>query len=1265
MPELINLLKRSFFNALNGIRSYRVFIGKNPRLLPKKSIILFPIQPNMLCCGLAGIITIATGHESDLQIVKSLSRQFNRIQAKGIASLIDGSEKLASYLDGWKTLEALETFIIDLKQDLYLEQLFFQRADAQSLSDLVTAQQAFLDSEDALIEQNATRYSTSEMEQINASLTRLKDCVWALDQDILSNLEHIRYLTGMENSEQISREGFRKYRKMNLLLNSIDRLEVRGRDSAGVQITLDMKSVNALETLKKSLNANGLLEELTQRSRPGDLLSGSIHISDFARGHGALTFIYKKASVTGKLGENTAYIRSRIRSDQILQAAVNEPVTSDIYMAHTRWASVGSITNENCHPINNYTIGAALPQPDKQTGEPSDSQPLSVTYPCYGPGSWSIHAALNGDIDNFVELKTNFEKSHSVQVSDQLTTDTKIIPLQIEHYLFAGYDLKEAFRLALNDFKGSHAIAVQSNLEPGKVFLAIRGSGQSLYIGVCKNQYMFSSELYGLVELTPHFIKMDGETERTKGDPSTRGQLFILSGESENSKNSISACYYDNHPIRITDQLIRKAEITTRDIDRKGYPHFLLKEILEAPMSVKKTLRGKYQLTCSQTEGARVVFNLGDDIIPESIKSGLSGKKIRKIFVIGQGTACIAGKAIAESFLQYLKGSDISVESKTASELSGFSLEDDLSHMLVIAVTQSGTTTDTNRAVALAKERGALLIAIVNRRQSDITNVTDGVFYTSDGRDIEMSVASTKAFYSQITAGYILALYFAQLLGTMPDCLIARKLEELQQAPEKMNRVIAQKETIRASAWDIVKQKKYWAVVGSGPNKVASDEIRIKLSELCYKTISSDIVEDKKHIDLSSEPLIVVCAAGTPELVIEDIKKDVDIFKAHSAAAVVIADNRESRFDLIADSVIQVPRANFPISVIMNTLAGHIWGYYAACSIDDDGNFFREFRRKLSAATHELDERQLSVFEKITDPGLAHIINEFSSEFKARRQRMFFSSLGIDVASDMTLLLKYAAGKMPLEDFWEDFKEKRTSSSPLDMLDICLGRAIDELSRPIDAIKHQAKTVTVGTSRKVEIPKGIVFDFLGELNFSLENLSSRNGVQIRRIQKAIFDITGYTLYDIDNLDENGKPVDISTISISDRSGISFQIQSRVTQNSPLKGTKKTIVNIGNIYAGLGKSDKAPIVIIPLIGDRHVISHLLLMHVHFRQDMSVAEKIDVLGDKVNAIRDVINEYNLPWNENYLKNFSIEFFLDGSIDQITSSIIDSLNKGNHKD
>ena len=353
-----------------------------------------------------------------------------------------------------------------------------------------------------------------------------------------------------------------------------------------------------------------------------------------------------------------------------------------------------------------------------------------------------------------------------------------------------------------------------------------------------------------------------------------------------------------------------------------------------------------------------------------------------------------------------------------------------MSGCLVIAITQSGTTTDTNRAVSMARSRGAHLIAIVNRRQSDITTKVDGVFYTSDGRDIEMSVASTKAFYSQITAGYILALFMAQVLEALSGEEIARELANLQRAPRLMQKVIAGREAIKASAWDLVRRKKYWAVVGSGTNKVASDEIRIKLSELCYKTISSDIIEDKKHIDLSSEPLILVCAAGTPDLVLDDIVKDVAIFNAHASSVVVIADEGEKRFQRIAESVIPVPRSTFPLSVILNTLAGHIWGYYAACSLDAQSAAFKAFRSNLAEVMRSQDSRSVSLFESIGDSDLSRAVDDFSSLFNSWRRAGMLSTMNVETASDIALLLKYAVGKLPVEDFWTEFGERTVTASP-------------------------------------------------------------------------------------------------------------------------------------------------------------------------------------------------------------------------------------------
>lgn len=1207
-------------------RKWKIYIGRDPDNVPADSIIFFPALSDIIPCGLAGILTIKKKDVSaETDAAAGLIRLFEDIKEGDMEKILSRSITPESYLAGRDRLMELEKGVLELKRGIPFQDIFFHPEKAGRLADLAVEVNAFLLYEEKLIEENARLFSTEEMETISGRLIMMKDICWGLEKDVLGNIERIAELSGSDKIDEIPVEGFRKYMKINSLLNSLDRLEVRGRDSAGIQMSFTLGNNGSPEKILKTLMEKDLYDAFIKRTNGGDLINGSIHFNDgcLLKRSVTLSFTYKTVSVTGELGRNVRQLRKAIGQDRIFHEFAGEAAGFETSLAHTRWASVGSITEENCHPINNFA----------RSSEDSSSPQAIRSYPHYGGGNWSVSVVLNGDIDNYQALRDSLESEEKVLIAPELTSDTKIIPLQIEKYLLKGCDLSEAFRRAVNGFGGSHAIAMESNLEPGKVYLGLKGSGQSIYVGLCEDQYIFSSELYGLVERTPFFLKMEGGNEN--GKSGTNGQIFILDQESSGGVSGVRALLYDGTPLAITEENIQKSEITTRDIDRGSYPHYFLKEITESSISVRKTLRGKYRISEKGSGRKKVTFNFGNDILPESLRDALTHDKIRRIVLIGQGTAAVAGKAISDGLTRYLKDTRIKIESKEASELSGFSLEDNLSDTLVIAITQSGTTTDTNRAVAMASERGAAIIAIVNRRQSDITGRADGVFYTSDGRDIEMSVASTKAFYTQIVAGQILALCFAQMLNTLPDDLIAKELANLEQAPLMMDMLMGKKEEIGESARSLARRKKYWAVVGSGPNKTAADEVRIKLSELCYKTISSDIVENKKHIDLSAEPLIIVCAAGNPKIVTEDIIKDVAIFKAHRAAVVVFADEGEEGFNGIADSVIAVPGAAMPLPVILNTMAGHIWGYYAAVSIDEEATFVRGFRNRLSQVITEQNKNDYSIYERIADRKFHRTVRDFSKEFNRRRNSGALSSMNVQTVSDITLFLKYAAGKLPLEEFWTDFDYRDGDFSPLDLPEIFLGRAIDELSRPIDAIRHQAKTVTVGTSRKEEPLKGVLFDILGELGFTTRDLFGKEIPVIKRLQRATSLVRGYTLYDINNLNAEGKPQDTSTITISRKGGVSLQMKSRVETSGTLMGTKKTIVRTGEIYAGLGKSDKTPIVILPLLKERDDVRNLLLLHVDFSESLRPDERKEVMGDRYYDIRNLIDEYNLTWDDSCLE------------------------------
>jgi glucosamine--fructose-6-phosphate aminotransferase (isomerizing) len=1200
-----NILK----NILFFVAHCRIFIGVDPDAVDTPAIIFFPLLATQFNCGFAGLMSCRLqGKPADIPADRILAGLWNKVKSDGLQTVITGENTAANYLNGAKTLQSMDMVITELKQEDPQEFLFFQEDRAADLFRVAGEMKNFLMHEEKRLEDQAAVINSIDLEMINSRLISLKDISWMLEKDILANLQKVLTLTGEEKSSAVNPATFRKYRKLNLLLNALDRLEIRGRDSAGIQLTFVLKNAKEMQEIMRQIRENGWADDYQRRTQKGDLLNQSIFIStgqkDNARSI-SVTFTYKTFSIVGELGRNVAYLRHSIQSDHILQSFASGESVCETALTHTRWASVGSITEENCHPVNNYT-----------------TIPSTSAYPFYPGMEAQINVVLNGDIDNYPALRQALE-TQSELIAPVVTTDTKIIPLQIEKYLKAGKNLTDSFRSALNDFEGSHAIAMTSNLEPGKMFLALKGSGQAIYVGINADQYMFSSELYGLVEVMPHFIKMNGEA----GNGTAGGQLFILDQNQYGGMKGINACFYDGTAIRLTDDDLQTAEITTRDIDRSDYPHFFLKEISESAMSIKRTLRGKYRIATSGQSASQVTFNLGQDMVPASVCNGLQDGSIKNIIVIGHGTAAVAGQVIADALSHYLSG--LNIIARIASELSGFGLKDDLSDTLVIPITQSGTTTDTNRAVAMARERGAHIISIVNRRQSDITAKSHGVFYTSDGRDIEMSVASTKAFYAQIVAGQLLSLYFSQLLETQTEDAIAASVKKTA-------------------------GKRFWAIVGSGPNKAAADEIRIKLSELCYKTISSDIVENKKHIDLSAEPLILVCASGNPQAVMEDVIKDVAIFKAHKAAVIVFADEDDRRFDQIADSVIAMPAAPSPLPVILNTMAGHLWGYYAALAIDEEAQIFRQFRSNLSTELIQRIQNKLSLFDMIADISFRRIINEFYLLFNAHRLSGAFGVLGGKTIADLLLLLKYAAGKLPLEDMRHEFKGEENLINPFGLLDAALGTAIDELTRPIDAIRHQAKTVTVGTSRKEKELQGIIFDLLEKLKFSAKNMTYRNILTINRIQPAIAALRGYTVYDISHLDDRGNPSEDSMIVIRKKYGVAVKMKSRADQPAGLMGSKRTIVSTGHVYIGKGKSDGAPIVVLPLLGDNNFISHLILIHIEYNETLPIGKKRDVLGYRYNDIKNLINEYNLPWHDGYLESFSLVSLFSEPIEVIAGQI-----------
>ncbi|MDA0371559.1 MAG: SIS domain-containing protein [Actinobacteria bacterium] len=1013
---------------------------------------------------------------------------------------------------------------------------------------LMTTIEDRLDRFDDVLTEWESRLDDGRVDDLETDARRigaLRDVLWAIRRDRLRTATEVAALAGRDASVA----AIAGYAMVQQALSIIDRLEVRGRDSAGVHLFVWGHDLRADDQF--------VVNALSERADDALFQNRSVRWVDTDRG-GVLSFVYKAAAEIGELGDNTRALRRAIADDDLLRLALSRPEARMSLTGHTRWASVGIISEPNAHPVNSERL------------EPST-----------GP---YVVASLNGDVDNHADLRVAYD----LEFAHQITTDAKVIPALVAHHMESTSDLVESFRRSVSSFEGSVAIAAASADDPHRLLVSLRGSGQGLFVGFSEDLFVVASEPYGVVEETSRYVRMDGEVSVDGG----AGQIVVLDGELAGTVDGFRRISFGGTELPWNDDDLVTAEVTTRDIDRGDAPHFLLKEIGEAPISLAKTLRGRIR----DVDG-RLRTDLGERVIPGDVAARLTAGTIDKVRVIGQGTAAVAGESCA-TILDHLTDGRLDVDPVTATELSGFGLRLDMSDTLIVAISQSGTTTDTNRTVDLARARGAAVIAIVNRRGSDLCDKADGVLYTSDGRDVEMSVASTKAFYAQVAAGTLLACEISALVEAGSDDRRHQLLSALRDLPDAMRQVLTRREQVGDIARRYAPSKRYWAVVGNGPNAIAAHEVRIKLSELCYKSISSDITEDKKHIDLSCEPLILVCAAGLAGGTADDVAKEVAIYRAHKATPIVIASARESRFSH-ASSVIEVPETDPSLAFVLSAMVGHLFGYEAARAIDDLARDLREAREVVERAVIELDDGE-AVVERI-GVELADAIERFQETL---RSGDYDGHLEASTAVRLATMFRVISDDSPVEMHQRETGKVASPAAVVDDLTAALTRAIEELTRPIDAIKHQAKTVTVGISRSDEgvLDRSLVQAVLGA-GPGRDVLAYRTLKVLADLDPAVESVVGYTRYRIDG------DLDHATVTIVERGGISRDIPSRVDTNPALVGTKRRVASEREVLVARGRSDGRTVIFVPEVKAGSTVG-LVVLHVRFhdRLPASVARAV---------------------------------------------------------
>ncbi len=1025
------------------------------------------------------------------------------------------------------------------------------------------------------------------------------DLAWTLGKDTLGNLEKVRALLAPAAGPGPSREALFAAFQANLVLNSLGRLEVRGRDSAGIALVLVFPGREALLAGERELEPP-LAEEMARREGLGSFLHGTILKNLPSRGPAALAFTWKRAAEVGSLGDNPDFLRKEIARDRLFWRFASTPGVKARVLAHTRWASNGVISQANCHPVADRG---------------------SLQAPLELPG---FLAVLNGDVDNFRELAAKYEKE-GYRIGKGISTDAQIIPLLLaRHYREKG-DAREAFRAAMEEMEGSLAVAAISLSEPDLLLAGISGSGQALFAGSLGAGTALASEVYGAVEACGRFLRLPG----TEAGPSGGKPGSILEvrpglpwGE--------GALFLDGAPL--PDELLKTftPEISTRDIDLGGHDHFLIKELSQAGSSFRKTISRKFK----PLPGGGATSLLLETALPENLRDRIRKGEVKRIVCLGQGTAAVAAQAVATLLAERLAGTGIHVDASPASEVSGFLPGDDLSDLLAVAVSQSGTTTDTNRTVDLVRQKGASVLSIVNRRNSDLVFKSDGVVYTSDGRDVEMSVASTKAFYSQVAAGQLLALALAELLGLEDAQSLEREARNLEKIPAILEEVFAMGEEIGASARKLAPAKRYWATVGNGPGKVAAREIRIKLSELCYKSIPVDVTEDKKHIDLSTEPLVILCAAGLEEALLSDVVKEAAIFKAHRATTVVLTTAGKERFAPYAASVIQVPPAPGGLDFVPVTMAGHIWGYHAALALDEGAGLLKRIRSLLVEWIHLLDEDD-PIREREIQERLRPLVGEFLDNLLGGR---LDGGLDPSVGAGIAFLLEEIAGRA---GFRRPIHRLGGVPSPLHaQLQEALewvNKGVEALLRPIDAIKHQAKTVTVGISRKAEALPPPFAPVPAEMGVSPGEVRRDHRLLLAALAPLVEAVPGATLYGLEGLGPQGEPTPGTTLKVLKKTGTSLGIPSRADRGAPLEGSKWLAVKRSALFFGRGGRDGRPVLVLPLYRKGRC-SRLLLMHTPCKEGVEpavLAEALQAFQGRLDEIQAEVTERGIPWSVELLR------------------------------
>ncbi|MEZ5005155.1 MAG: glutamine--fructose-6-phosphate transaminase (isomerizing) [Erysipelotrichia bacterium] len=535
---------------------------------------------------------------------------------------------------------------------------------------------------------------------------------------------------------------------------------------------------------------------------------------------------------------------------------VQKDISGNIGIAHTRWATHGEPCSENAHPHYSSSENLAL-----------------------------IH---NGIIENYASLKEKLqEKGYSFKSS----TDTEVLVQLIEYIKISNnLDLLSAVQLALGEVIGAYAIAVLEKNHPDEIIAARKSS--PLVVGIGQDEFFLASDATPIVEYTDKVVYLEDE------------EIALIRRHKD-----LKIVNLNN--VEMLHQ-VKSVKLNLGQLEKGGYPHFMLKEIVEQPGCIHDCMRGRINI-----EGSNVVLSAVIDYKEKLLNA-------KRFIIVACGTswhAGLIGKHLIESFCR------IPVEVEYASE---FRYRDPVinSDDVIIAISQSGETADTLAAIELAKSKGAFIYGICNAIGSSIPRATHTGSYIHVGPEI--GVASTKAFTGQVTVLTMLALTLAKEKGTITQNDFLSIVKELNMIPEKMKKVLELNSKI-AELSKIFTYAHNFIYLGRGYSYPVALEGALKLKEISYIHAEGYPAAEMKHgpialIDAEMPVVVIATHNGLYEKVLSNIQE----IKARKGKVIALVTEGDTYISNIADYCIELPETIECLDPLITTVPLQLLAYHIA-----------------------------------------------------------------------------------------------------------------------------------------------------------------------------------------------------------------------------------------------------------------------------------------------------------------------------------------------